>query len=239
MLRMFLLTGLIVAPVIASAQSPLEVDHVFTVVTAGAPEAQVLQKAGFSLFPDTTTHEGQGTASVFFMFENAYFELIWIDNAEELRRADTELAARMMRPDTSPFGLGLRQVNYEAPGLPFHTRSYKADWIQPNAEVRFAKEGSLEEPLVFVVPAYMSWLSSAPLSFREQISHPNGAQRITSVHVSGPRTTTPSAALHYLLQQGVIETAEAPDHVLELEFDHGQAGKTFDARPVLPLLVRY
>lgn len=123
------------------APSGLELDHVFIVVSPQASEAQFLQKAGFTISSDVTRHTGQGTASVFSRFDNAYIEFVWIEDYNVLKQADSELASRMMRDreDTSPFGFALRQTDYTEVDLPFRTRPYRADWMQPGSEIRIAE----------------------------------------------------------------------------------------------------
>ncbi|MFW9842748.1 MAG: hypothetical protein ACFFES_17800, partial [Candidatus Thorarchaeota archaeon] len=90
----------------------LELDHVYVCVAREAPEARLLQDAGLRLANDTAYHMGQGTASVFFFFENVYLELFWVDNMEELEQADKQFADKLNHVDSggSPFGLGLRRT---------------------------------------------------------------------------------------------------------------------------------
>lgn len=243
MVRILLLCGCLMAPGPVFGQGSLELDHVFITLGPGASEARVLEEAGFRTPSDTTRHQGQGTASVFLFFENGYLELLWAENAEELKRAEPELAARLTdaEADASPFGLGLRRLDYGQTTLPFATRSHTAEWMQPGSEIRIAEGVPPNEPFVFVVPEYMSWLalrSMGPGS-PEQLRHPNGVKRITSLRLAGPGLGAHSEALTHLIQQEVVEVREAKRHFLELEFDHGRAGETFDARPTLPLVIRY
>jgi len=239
-IRILLIVGILATPIAAPAQVRLAADHVFLVASAGAPEAQSLQRAGFSREPEAAKHEGQGTASVFFSFENAYLELIWIDDAEELRAADTDLAARFEGVDrgASPVGIGLHRVHPEDPTVPFPTRSYTADWMKPGAEILLADGQPLNEPALFVVPGYMAW-PELSRSYSEFMDHPNGVARITSIRVSGPGLGDPSASLDYVNQNAIVEVFDAPQPLLELEFDDGRGGQQVDLRPDLPLLIRY
>ena len=70
----------------ASAQRPMvELDHVFVLVPArGGPEIAALRSAGFYIDTVPAHHTGLGTASVSVYFENAYFELLWLDPGVEV-----------------------------------------------------------------------------------------------------------------------------------------------------------
>jgi len=103
----------------------LVIDHIYICVTKQAPEAKALQDAGMQLASGTDHHTGQGTAAVFFYFENIYLELIWVEDAEELKSADKQLADKFKNVTNggSPFGLGLRKrVPSDAPeaNMPRH-----------------------------------------------------------------------------------------------------------------------
>jgi hypothetical protein len=62
-----------------AAGPPAEFDHVWIMVSAGAPERAALKKAGFTISPVVNRHEGQGTASVTAEFQNAFLELMWVE----------------------------------------------------------------------------------------------------------------------------------------------------------------
>lgn len=64
------------------------IDHIFIAVQPGAPEAAVL--ADFGLAEGSgNRHPGQGTANRRFFFDNAFIELLWLDNAAEARNDAT------------------------------------------------------------------------------------------------------------------------------------------------------
>ena len=59
--------GLLVATMasaFAAEAPPLMLSHSWIVVTTGAPERKVLERAGFRVAPTINRHDGQGTASV-------------------------------------------------------------------------------------------------------------------------------------------------------------------------------
>jgi hypothetical protein len=243
MQRLVAAMALCAVPALAFAQSDLEPDHLFVVVSRQAPEAVRLESAGLRLAPDPVIHEGQGTASRFFFFENAYLELIWVEDPAELKSALPELAQRVVAPGAlvSPFGLGLRREGEASTDLPFPTRPYTAEWMLPETAIRIAEAQPQSEPFLFVLPHYMSYpsLLEARPATRDLMDHAAGLERVTSVRFHGPRPSQPSAATAYLLEHGVIRWTASDEHALELVFDEGRTGNTIDVRPDLPLIIRH
>lgn len=106
---------------------PLELDHVFVWVTKRAPEAKALEGVGLMAYGETTHHIGQGTASKVFVFENAYLELIWIEDEQAaIKNAartgiDMKTRAQWKLSGASPFGIGLHYI----PGMANATKVCK------------------------------------------------------------------------------------------------------------------
>ena len=81
-----------------------------------APEAKALEDAGLRAFGEITHHSGQGTASKVFLFENAYLELIWVDDelAATKNKASTGIdmrtRAQWKQTEASPFGVGFHYL---------------------------------------------------------------------------------------------------------------------------------
>jgi hypothetical protein len=65
-----------------------------------------------------------------------------------------------------------------------------------------------------------------------------GIGRLTGVTLGTPRPLA-NEALQVLVEQGALHSRVAGEHILELMFDNGRQGKTYDARPALPLVIRY
>jgi hypothetical protein len=230
-------------PFLAHAQGELALDHLFVVVDHGAPESEVLQRAGLHQAPDPVVHEGQGTASVFFFFENVYLELVWVDQPGLLDEVLPELAERTggASGNPSPFGIGLRRAGDEPAELPFPTRPHTADWMKPETAIGIAAAQPASEPMIFVVPGYMGWpefVATDP-EVGDQMDHPAAMRRLTEVRLHGPAGTHRSRAMRSLVDTGLINRSDSSDHLLELVFDEGRRGKTLDGRPDLPLMIRY
>ena len=223
-----------------SAQ-PLEIDHVFVFASPDAPEAAVLREAGFVVFPETSRHQGQGTASISVMFENAYLELIWIDDAEEFAAVGLGMAERRASEAGSPFGTGLRRTSPDAE-IPFPTETYTNTWMTGMPPIEMVPwSGAVREPLIFVVPDMMSWdttLGQVP-QLAQFTEHDTGVGALTAVRLEGPGLPTESEAISALGELGVVEFVSGFEHVAHLTFDEGAQGETLDLRPSLPVVLHY
>jgi hypothetical protein len=83
--------------------------------------------AGFRLDADTAQHPGQGTASRFFSFENAYLELTWIEH-ESAAPPDLVVRSRWWQAGASSFGIGLPARTPRAVA-PLPTGAPSAEWM--------------------------------------------------------------------------------------------------------------
>ena len=233
---------------------PLERDHIFIWVSPGAPEAATLQKLGLYTDGKVHKHVGQGTSSKVFSFENAYLELIWIDEPEVARRKGqemgTDLLARAAWKQTgaSPFGIGL---HYRAAGsrvLPFATKKYWAEWMKPDTFILIAESSAnLKEPFLFVVPDYLAvpsaeqlkvFLDSQP-DYRKNFTHALGVRRLTAVKITSNQMRKLSETTSILAKNGVMAVKRGKSSQAELTFDGGSQGKVLDVRPTLPLILKY
>src|SRR5579871_4314957 len=115
--------------VAAKAQSPIEFDHVWIMVSPNAPERARLEGAGFQISPDINRHDGQGTASITVEFENAFLELMWPDSTVAvkpgLERAAEKFRLRMQWRSSGwcPIGIGFRRITASRDAFPFPTWS--------------------------------------------------------------------------------------------------------------------
>jgi hypothetical protein len=214
---------------------------VFVWVSADAPEARLLEEAGLKLDPETAVHTGQGTASKFFSFENAYLELIWIADASTAT-ADWRERAAWRDTGASPFGLGLRRVSDVDAPAPFATRRHSAPWMPRGAAIEIAvAAGDVMEPFVFIVPPAMAVRPLETLSAdeREALVHPLGVRRVTGVgfgvHATGPHlpVVTTLAGLE------VLDLIVGSLPALELTFDWSAHGQAVDLAPALPIRLRW
>ena len=197
-------------------------------------------------------HEGQGTSSLGVHFENAYLELIWIDNPELARIAGSAIHVDFADRSgasggASPFGIGLHMLS-DTGRKPFPTVIHKAAWMQPGEVIHVAETASNSaEPYVFIVPASMANPSpeTLPELYKKQLFHKKirehapGVHMITKVEfVVDPRAIkSPTLAL---LSKSYVASFSSGDHPLvKLTFDHHAQEKSADLRPALPVFFNY
>lgn len=231
-----------------AAQRPvLELDHIYVVVPARAEAAShALRQAGFVIDTTVNQHNGQGTASVAALFENAYLELLWVDSSvavDSLHRqdwADFVRAEAWNQSGASPFGVGLHFVSGGVADLAVPVRLDSAGRMRPGTYYVLLRQPqeSLAADL-FIMPthaAVTSWVGRYQSRRPDLFAHPLGVRRITRAVVRGPRAQRPRAAA---LQPRLVGFEEAGNPHLVLQFDEGQHHQIVDLRPVLPLVVLY
>ena len=234
------------AAILAAVQTRhVELDHVFIVVQPGAEaEVEALRSAGFSVDTRRSKHDGQGTASVGVLFENAYLELIWrdpsvsIDPDHENTSQWFDDAAAWRTSGHSPFGLGLRRRPGDTTPLPVPVEREPAEWLEPGAAYELLRQpGDSLAADLFVVPpisALPSWIGRVREEDPAILEHPGGGREITLVRLHGPPEQEPRAIV--ALQPGRLEMVRGPEPLLELHLDAGRQERV-DLRPILPLVV--
>lgn len=214
-------------------------DHFVLICDPGAPQADALTRLG--LVEGTgNVHDGQGTANRRFFFNNAYLELLWVDDLNESRRDlafRTRLWERWLRrhEGACPFGIALRPddpADAEEPP-PFPTWAYHAPYLPPQVSIGIALATPLTEPEFL----YMNFATSPQSKAREPMEHPLGLREITHVHVASPARAQSQAAK--TAATFGIASFTAGDYVTELFFDRAAKGQTADLRPALPLILRW
>lgn len=217
-----------------------ELDHLSIFTTAGAPEAAGLEAFGLRRRGGVTRHGDFGTASTSFFFENTYLELFWSDDAaltaRSVRAAGLDVEARMQWRATglAPFGVMLRPTDEAAP-LPFAATALRAGWMPGEVLLRFASGGPAE-PYYAVIPRplwYPSFRHNLP-----PVEHPLGVRTLTraEITVTNPALSDLAALVNTVAPLRLVP-GEAP--LMTLTFDAGAQGGVLDARPALPLVIRY
>jgi hypothetical protein len=216
----------------------LELDHMFVAVRRNAPEMATLTQAGFKA-AERRSHRGQGTASAGVFFENAYVELLWLENLAEaestpIRR--TRLAQRAdPEQDGLPFGFGLRLATGSDSQIPFGTWEFRPPYLPAGTAIPTGNNSDrLTEPLLFILP----WKSGPGY---ECPTHSNGARRVSKVSLTIGRLYAPSAAFKAFCALGLVDVrfAEGAIPLLEVELDDSKARESLDMRPAVPLVVRW
>jgi len=213
----------------------IELDHVFVCAARGAPEAELLVRAGFAE-GSPNVHTGQGTANRRFPFRNAMLELLWVSDPAEARSEATRETGLWERwsargNGASPFGICTRPTIPGTQGAPFSAWEYRPAYLPPELCLYVGK-APLEEPM---------WvhLAFVDQQHREQhfVPHPSGARDISAIRLLTPGKLVSDPA-RVAFQNGVLTAATGDQHLLEIEIDRRQRKQTLDLRPALPVVVQ-
>jgi len=217
-----------------------ELDHVFILCDADAPEAAALSRMGL-VEGSGNTHPGQGTACRRFFFRNAYLELAWVHSESEAR---SQLAGPVRlwerwsrrRQGGCPFGIALRpSADGGAADPPFAAWAYEPPYLPSGLTIHVARDTPLTEPALF----FMAFQGGRARAGQEPVTHAIPAREITGVRIGCPPPGAGSEAARSVERTGVLSFTTSRDYVLELTFDLGAAGETADLRPDLPLVMRW
>ncbi len=227
---------------VRATESLLEVDHL--VICVAAPVSALdLAELGLISSSQPLRRSQQGTASHLLFFENAYLELIWVEDeiAAEIyaMKSGIDFLARAnwRQTQASPFSMALRPKPDASlrPSLPNHAQS----WINFAA----ANWRNQSEPLCFVIPEAVSLLSLLDAnSARHQqlLSHPISIQRLTSVSMTISSATQLTDSIALLDREGVISIELRSEPLLDLTFDHRRQKRTLDLGELgIPALLNY
>jgi hypothetical protein len=219
---------------------PAELDHLFVLVSEGAPEADRLQAEGLCE-GQPNRHPGQGTACRRFFFANAYLELLWVENTDDVQ-------SELVRPlqlwerwegrsrGACPFGVVMRPADELEQAPPFSAWDYRPPYLPPPLALQVGvNHGSIDEPLVFYFP-----LRRRPDGMRgphsQPLEHSGGFQELTALRIFGPTQSANSPVMRAAAETDAVALQVAAEHYAELGFDREKQGHRTDLRPVLPLV---
>ena len=236
---------LVASALSATAQSRIELDHVWIMVSPNAPERAALERAGFQVSPDINRHDGQGTASITVEFENAFLELMWPDSTVTvtpvLERAAEKFRQRMLWRSSGwcPIGIGFRRTTQSKDAWPFPTWSVTAPWLPPGSEIEMlTPRDDKSSPSLFISPRALTDVGEQAAR-AARFHHPIGVHQLTAVRLVAPKIYQPIEALAYLEKVRVLGVGQGDEWLVELTFDEGRNKKSKDLRPDLPVVIRY
>lgn len=203
----------------------MEIDHLFVFVGPGAPEAAALREAGL-VESFRRRHPGQGTANACYCFDDAYLELLWVEDPEEaaapaLARLGFEARARWRETGASPFGISVRGGG---PGLPFPSWDYRPSYLPAGMAIPVAADGDDPvRPFVFRSPGNArpdAW-TDGRAGARQRAA---GLAEIASIRLELPPAVAPGPALRHLGEAGLVETAPGAAHRMVLTLSRAGGG---------------
>lgn len=218
---------------------PLTLDHIF--IFCEPHQAALPESIG--LTPGSPNrHAGQGTANTRYFFENAYLELIWIENAAEAQSEITRPTglwerSRWQNTGASPIGLAFRQDNpNESP--PFETWPYRPVYLPAGMEIPIAANSTrLNEPLIFIVPGAIAPINY-PADRGQPTKHKAGFRRLSRVEVDVHTPSDFSTVLNYIAEDPMIAIRKSAAPHATLEFDGAANGRGHSIAPDLPIILR-
>jgi len=208
-----------------------ELDHVFVAASKGAPEAMGLVKAGFAE-GSSNVHLGQGTACRRFFFENAYLELIWLEDFAEASSQEvgrTGLRERAAAGSSaSHVGICLRARDPVDP-LPVEAWSYSPPYLPEGVTIPVSTNSSqLNEPLLFFLPKGVE-------PRKPEEVHPNGTRCISGVRITLPQWLDISPELAWLSDSGIVEVERAETESVSVVLDGGRGEDSVTLHTAVPL----
>lgn len=217
----------------------MEIDHIFLRTQSGAPEATRLLQLGLTE-GSANQHAGQGTANRRFFFENAFIELLWIADATEVHSpvsAPTQLARRLNLADplASPFGICLRPSAGERTA-PFPSWPYRPAYLPAGMQVEIASDARLCEPMWFFLAQAVAPAQTVAAR-RQPLQHALGLRSLSAIRITVASTEDWSTAAQAARASTGLTLQHGTAHLLELTFDQGRLGRSFDLRPALPLIL--
>jgi hypothetical protein len=211
-------------------------DHLFVCSAPKAPAAALLREFGLTE-GSPNRHTGQGTACRRFFFRNAMLELLWVEDADEAQLPRNKALGLWERFSTpaSPFGIIIRPAAQPAPDPPFPAWKYSPESM-PDLFLYIAEGVPLAEPMWCYTP-FGRQPAEAPPERRQPLDHPAGLRDVTRVTLHCPPLPGNSIT-RAMAEHGIISLREAPEHLIELNFDGGCGDELIDFCPSLPLIFR-
>jgi hypothetical protein len=219
----------------------MEIDHVFLRAKYNAPEAALFRAFGLTE-GSGNRHPGQGTENRRFFFRNAFIELLWIADEDEIKTEQTQATMLYERLhdgslNVSPFGVCFRPAAREE-SAPFPMWHYTPKYLPNGMTVGIGKDVPLSEPMWFFL-AHASAPVDVPEERRQPLEHTAGLLQITSITITAPGSSEWSAPAKAAVEAGSVNVVEGCHHLMEITFDNGSSRQRHDFRPSLPLVFNY
>jgi hypothetical protein len=228
----------------------LEVDHLQIYAGGSLPNISALQGLGLNNVNQIVRRETQGTVSILYFFENAYLEIIAIEDEIAFRQylAQTRInlleRSQWRQTGASPFGIGLRPKPNRFDSQMSMVQHRLLTLGDGETKINFSHPNlvAIQEPMCFTIPhnlALTNWLDRKNENHQQLITHPLGIKRLTGVKIKINTHLALTNAVSLLEDNGIITIERGASPLLELTFDDNAKNKVVDARPILPLQLRY
>ena len=208
-------------------------DHVF--VATPDPGAEALATEFGLAFTERRRHVGQGTANACALFENAYLELLFPAEAEELesevvRPLGLKERIEWERTGACPFGICFRPEELvDDAASAFETWPYRPSYLPPGSRIPIVTPpGQLLEPLIFLMKR------PRPSGAEPGVEHRGAKRTITAVIIHSPHEVA-SRPSKWFFDQGLVSLERSAEYLLEIVWDDRKQRKTERLGRSLPL----
>jgi len=211
----------------------MQLDHLFILVSPGAPEAQALTDFGL-VEGSSNEHPGQGTANRRFFLANTTLELLYVhDIAEAINGPgkNLRLVERAIEFDGSPFGLVTR-VDEQSDAPTFASWQYYPDYFpKPMSFYVGTNSDNFFEPLCICMPPSLPRPKKAP-------APSNSGWSLTELQISIPAPRA-SAVLKEFGECNLVTLRYNEEHRIKLVFNNAVSNESKDFMPDLPLVIEW
>lgn len=226
----------------------MKIDHIFIFTHQAEQVASTLRRFGLSE-GSANVHSGQGTACRRFYFQNAYLELAWVMNEDEVKNPvleRTKLWERSQYELTTycPFGLCFRtdqQTGHSIRLLFEDSWQYHSIYLPEGHYANIASnEDFSAEPMLFEMPFFGLAPKDYPVAKQQPLTHAKGYQELTKVTLTLPVPLNDlSPAMKKVLHERIVDISWGEAYRVALEFDHGNQGEQQDFTGLIPLMITW
>jgi hypothetical protein len=226
----------------------MELDHIFIFTQESEQVAQSLRYLGLSE-GTPNIHPGQGTACRRFFFHNAYLELAWVIDEQEIKSpavVNTKLWERSQYQSTKycPFGLCFRAIEKakDKVSLLFDDGwHYYSSFLPEGQFANIASNANFPaEPMLFEMPFFGIAPKDYPLEKQQPLNHTNGFKEITKISLTLPTpSSNMSLPLQKVLRNDEVNVFEGEEYRVCIEFDGAKIGKMQNFHHLLPLIMKW
>lgn len=226
----------------------MELDHIFIFTHQAQQVARTLQTFGLSE-GSANVHPGQGTACRRFFFQNAYVELVWVANVDEINDPEIERTKLWQRSQYElthycPFGLCFRteQLSSQSISLAFEDGwRYHSVYLPQGQYANIASnEDFPAEPMLFEMPFFGIAPIDYPLQKQQPLIHAKGFRELTKVTLTlYPLINDFSSAMKKVIHESRVHISSGETYSVTLEFDDGRQGQLKDFRTLIPLVIKW
>ncbi|MGJ3246523.1 MAG: VOC family protein [Elainellaceae cyanobacterium] len=228
---------------------PLEIDHIVIYVADMESAVEPFKELGVCVH-SPVHHIDYGTVSSLIFFENMYLEIVSIENERAVKHQAMRTGFDPLRRIqgqkhlTSPFGIGLRYTPNSIASINPIDPNQCSEPIESDLSIYFDANNMAkpDEPFCFVVSkmvALTDCLYPSLPNYQQWVSHPLDIRRVTDVRITVHAYSKLSNAVTMLSQNHVLTITQGLFPCLDLTFDERKTGRTVDARPFLPLVLKY